>query len=344
MRLSLVVMTLLAATSGQSSVAASEMEACIFRQYGPNVAMVTYSYEGTNGEKDEVTGSGFLVSSDGHVITANHVLEPLPIDRVTVKSEKVTVRFGRRDADPIEAIIIKRNAADDLALLKVPIGGEPFSPLPIGTSVGLSVGAVLTTAGFPIGDIAVPESSLISSPNAYVAGTLKAWWQTSLALNPGNSGGPVFGTSGTVVGVAVAVREEAQLISYVIPIQYASDLLQSAGTTTVAKGFCNDADTVENRYAALKNHAEALQTTVDALQHEVTYLKAALTEQSATLGAALTNLRTYTPGAPNTGPMNTYSACPDGEYAVGITGISVPGGKSGYLANHQVLCRPLNIP
>ena len=92
--------------------------------------------------------------------------------------------------------------------------------------------------GYPSGAISIIPESLITSPNAVVSGKLKPWWQTGLALNAGDSGGPIFGPKGNVIGVAEAMRDSAQLISYVIPLQFGSGLLASAGATTVPEGPC----------------------------------------------------------------------------------------------------------
>jgi S1-C subfamily serine protease len=83
----------------------------------------------------------------------------------------------------------------------------------------------LVGLGYPDAAITLVPTGIITARNALVNDKLKPWWQTDLALNGGVRGGPIFGSHGTVVGVAEVMRgDNAQLISFVIPIQFASDL------------------------------------------------------------------------------------------------------------------------
>ena len=153
-------------------------------------------------------------------------------------SEKIEARVGGFSERSLSASILRRDPDMDLALLKLPSLADPYAFVTIGKSAVLDVGDRLMGMGFPQSDLAVIPAGEITSPNAVVADQLKPFWQTSLALTGGHSGSPVFGKLGAVVGVAAAVRRDAQIISYVIPVQYASVLLKNAEVETSRYGPC----------------------------------------------------------------------------------------------------------
>jgi len=80
--------------------------------------------------------------------------------------------------------------------------------------------------------------SLITATTVVVHGVMKPWWQTGLALNGGDSGAPIFGPEGTVVGIATSAAYSNDAQSFVIPVQYASELIAMAGAKVVPKGPC----------------------------------------------------------------------------------------------------------
>ncbi|CAN7647698.1 hypothetical protein ASC89_20705 [Devosia sp. Root413D1] len=249
-----------------------ETEACIYKQYGPGVAMVLFEYTAKDGTSGFTFGSGFVVSKEGYIITSLHVLRPPKVDAVAeadIAQRKYRVRLGSYEASALSASLEYSDETNDLALLKIR-QDERYTVLPIGSSTGFTVGDELTAAGFPSGDLDVPETSQISALNTYIGPLTpdpnnqpapNGWWQTSLALNPGDSGGPVFGADGTVVGVSAAMRDDqAQLISFVVPIQKATPLLAQAGVVLQTEGACkkNDKDLQElqQKYDALKAETE----------------------------------------------------------------------------------------
>ena len=226
---------------------AGTLSACVYDQHAASVGYIEYTFKKSSGVQDTTPGPGFLVSLDGYLITANHVISPDPNkatnDDTPIVSEKVVVRLGSITSDRIEGAIISRDIEHDLALLKIPTqaGKPPFVALPIGSSARAGVGETVTALGFPSGDVAVVPQSEITAANTYLHQKLLGYWQTGLSLNPGNSGGPVFGKLGTVIGIADAQRDDnAQAISYVVPIQYAETLLSNAGVIRSKVGPCAD--------------------------------------------------------------------------------------------------------
>jgi S1-C subfamily serine protease len=237
-----------------TATAKANQEACIFKYYSPGTVKIKYDYQTLKGSSGSTFGSGFFVSGNGHIITANHVIEPDEdnplIDGDRVVSDKVTVTVGSLQGKVEDGLIVKRDKDDDIALLKIPAGPAAWTSLPIGESGGMKVGDRLTGLGFPQGDITVVPEAPITSQNANVHGLQMAWFQTALALNKGDSGGPIFDASGRVVGIAVATRNDgAQLVSFVIPIQYALPLIEQAGAKLTDSGSCVDGPngTVEER-------------------------------------------------------------------------------------------------
>ena len=211
---------------------ATDIGQCIFETHGNSIAYIEYRYRTKDGGWDTTKGSGFIIAGDGHILTNNHVVSPNVADLGRpVVQDKVVVRLGGLEQDEHTATIIRRDETSDLALLKIGSRTPPWPIVPIGDSSRHRPGDVLTGIGFPGGDLAIVPASPITAANAVVYGVNKPWWQTGLALNAGNSGGPIFDSVGTAVGIAVATRDGAQQITYAIPMQYALDLAKAGGAT-----------------------------------------------------------------------------------------------------------------
>src|SRR4051812_20987774 len=138
------------------------------------------------------TGSGFVVSSDGYIVTNAHVVEG---------ATKVTVKVG--DGKTQTARIVGQDASTDLALLKVDASG--LKPLTLGDSGNVQVGDPAYAIGNPFGldrtlttGVVSALQRQISSPNGF---SIDDVIQTDAAINPGNSGGPLFDGQGNVIGV-----------------------------------------------------------------------------------------------------------------------------------------------
>jgi len=138
------------------------------------------------------TGSGFVVSSDGYIVTNAHVVEG---------ATAVNVKVG--DGKTKSAKIVGQDASSDLALLKIDASG--LKPLPLGNSDNVEVGDPTFAIGNPFGldrtlttGVVSALQRQISSPNGY---SIDDVIQTDAAINPGNSGGPLFNGAGQVIGV-----------------------------------------------------------------------------------------------------------------------------------------------
>jgi putative serine protease PepD len=157
-------------------------------------AQITQSSGGPFGttQQGTATGSGFVVSSDGYIVTNDHVVDG-------ASSGKVKVGDGKT----MDAKVVGTDASTDLALLKV--DASNLTPLTLGDSGQVEVGDPAYAIGNPYGlDRTLTTGVIsalqreISSPNGY---TINDVLQTDAAINPGNSGGPLFNAAGQVIGV-----------------------------------------------------------------------------------------------------------------------------------------------
>jgi len=156
------------------------------------------------------SGTGFIISSDGYIITNNHVVEG---------AESVTVTLY--DAQNYSAKIIGADAKNDVALLK--IDAQNLNTVKLGNSDNISVGETVVAIGNPLGELTYTVTSgIVSAENREVSESETSinMFQTDLAINPGNSGGPVFNLKGEVVGISTAKYSASSIegIGFAIPI------------------------------------------------------------------------------------------------------------------------------
>ncbi len=152
-------------------------------------------------------GSGFIISSDGYILTNNHVVAKSNGIFVTMTSGK-----------EYKAKIIGTDARTDVALLK--IDAKDLPPLPIGDSNKLKKGQWVLAIGSPFGLDSTVTSGIVSAINRDT-GDYLPFIQTDVAVNPGNSGGPLIDLAGQVVGVNSQIISQSggfMGISLAIPI------------------------------------------------------------------------------------------------------------------------------
>jgi putative serine protease PepD len=152
------------------------------------------------------TGSGFILRSDGYILTNNHVVE------AAVPDGQIQVQLN--NGVTLGASIVGRSPVYDLAVLKIRATGLPVAVL--GNSDDVVVGDASIAVGSPLGLAGTVTSGIISATNRPVAtgpsdaGSTQAdsyisALQTDAAINPGNSGGPLVNSSGEVIGVNSAI-------------------------------------------------------------------------------------------------------------------------------------------
>jgi S1-C subfamily serine protease len=148
-------------------------------------------------QRSEATGSGFLVRTDGSILTNYHVIQGAdPTSGVTVQFEDNVTR---------KATVVGQDPSNDLALLKVDLGGVHARPLAMGESANVQVGDPTLAIGNPFGLDRTLTSGMVSAlarqiqaPNGF---SIDNVIQTDTPINPGNSGGPLIDAAGRVIGI-----------------------------------------------------------------------------------------------------------------------------------------------
>jgi serine protease Do len=169
-------------------------------------------------------GSGFIVSADGYVLTNAHVVDG---------ADEVYVKLS--DRREFKARVVGLDARTDVAVLKIPAAGLP--QLAIGSSAKTRVGEWVIAIGSPF-DLENSVSAGIVSAKSRETGDFLPLLQTDVAVNPGNSGGPLINLRGEVVGINSQIYSRSggyMGISFAIPIEEAmrvADQLRSTGHVT----------------------------------------------------------------------------------------------------------------
>ena len=177
-----------------------------------------------------ITGSGFLLTEDGYIITNYHVVE-------TADQSDLPITVVLYDGTEYEAQIVGREDVNDLAVLKIEATG--LKPVTVGDSDAIQVGDEVYAVGNPMGDLEFSMSTGHVSALDRVITTSEAedipMFQLDAAVNPGNSGGPVYNTRGEVIGVVTAKYSDTDVegLGFAIPINDAIRIAEDL----VANGY-----------------------------------------------------------------------------------------------------------
>ena len=187
-------------------------------------------FEGTppGGQKSSL-GSGFVISTDGYVVTNNHVV---------AGGGDISVRLSRGGEYP--ARIVGTDPPTDLALLK--IDASKLIALPLGDSDALEVGEPVMAIGNPFGLDQTVTTGIVSAKERFIgSGPYDEFVQTDASINPGNSGGPLIDSRGAVVGINSAIFSQSGGsigIGFAIPVNLAKTvLLQLRDRGGVVRGY-----------------------------------------------------------------------------------------------------------
>ncbi len=165
--------------------------------------------------KQQSLGSGFIVDSEGYILTNNHVVEK-------ADDIKVTLSDGRS----YDAEVKGTDPKTDIALIK--IDAENHLPVAaLGDSERLEVGEWVMAIGNPFGLKQTVTVGVVSAKGRTIgAGPYDDFIQTDASINPGNSGGPLINMSGEVVGINTAIISSGQGIGFAIPINMARNIME----------------------------------------------------------------------------------------------------------------------
>jgi S1-C subfamily serine protease len=174
-------------------------------------------------------GSGMIVSTNGLILTNNHVVEG---------AQTLTVTTA--DGQELDARVIATDPDHDMAIIQA--RGGDLSAATLGDSSALEVGQTVLAIGSPLGEFtetvtrgivsALGREITVGDGNGSGEQTLTNLIQTDAAINPGNSGGPLINELGEVIGINTAVSRSAEGIGFAIPINEAKQLIDQAAATT----------------------------------------------------------------------------------------------------------------
>lgn len=179
-------------------------------------------------------GSGFIVKSDGYIVTNKHVVSDTSLEYVVVTNNGKKYNVNKIYRDPLNDIaIIKINPSDNV--------GNSLPPLTLGDSDKLQVGQLAIAIGTALGEFnnTVTTGVISGLGRGITAGSafegtaeqLDDVIQTDAAINPGNSGGPLLNSAGQVIGINTAVSQSGQNIGFALPINKVKDSISNFNQT-----------------------------------------------------------------------------------------------------------------
>ncbi|MFK5913998.1 MAG: DegQ family serine endoprotease [Woeseiaceae bacterium] len=184
-----------------------------------------YNYIKT-AQSNHSLGSGFIIDSDGYVVTNHHVIKD---------ADEIIVRL--KDRRELKATVIGSDARSDIALLKIEADNLPV--VKMGSSSKLKVGSWVMAIGSPFGfDHSVSVGVISATGRTLPSESYVPFIQTDVAINPGNSGGPLFNLDGEVIGINSQIYSRTggfMGLSFAIPVDVAKDIVEQLKKSGHAK-------------------------------------------------------------------------------------------------------------
>lgn len=205
------------ATTLTPAITSSVIQNSMSSVVGIYLSATTINYTGASEEEDLGSGSGVIITSDGYIVTNNHVVEG-----------GQNIRVCLQDGSEYEATLIGTDSYSDLAVIKIDATGLPAATL--GTSSSMTVGDPVFAVGNPLGVLSSSVSQGIISGldrTINVDGHNMTLMQTDAAVNPGNSGGGLFNANGELIGIvnAKSYGLDVEGIGFAIPMDTAKSII-----------------------------------------------------------------------------------------------------------------------
>lgn len=205
------------ATTLTPAITSSVIQNSMSSVVGIYLSATTINYTGASEEEDLGSGSGVIITSDGYIVTNNHVVEG-----------GQNIRVCLQDGSEYEATLIGTDSYSDLAVIKIDATGLPAATL--GTSSNMTVGDPVFAIGNPLGVLSSSVSQGIISGldrTINVDGHNMTLMQTDAAVNPGNSGGGLFNANGELIGIvnAKSYGLDVEGIGFAIPMDTAKPII-----------------------------------------------------------------------------------------------------------------------
>jgi S1-C subfamily serine protease len=238
--------------------------AAIYKRVSPGVV-----YVASRTDQGLASGSGFVIGTDGSIVTNDHVVEG---------ARSVSVRFSEK-SDPIAATVVGTDPSTDVAVLHVdPAKAQDgLKPLQLADSKALQPGEPAVAIGSPFGLQGTVTSGIVSAlgreiqaPNGF---TISGVIQTDAAINPGNSGGPLLDRSGRVIGIN-------------------SQIATNGTNANSGVGFAVPIDTVKTVVPQLEAHGKIARAWLGVSTSDATPRSGALVRQVTGGPASKAGLRT----------------------------------------------------
>jgi len=195
-----------------------------FREFFGDDFGVESSPEAETQTQELSSGSGFIISEDGYIITNKHVVAYEDVDYSVVLNNDKTYT----------ATVVDRDTVTDLAVLKIE-ADEKLPVVELGDSSSLEIGQTVIAIGNALGEFSNTVSTGVISglSRTVIAGNmgniekLTNVIQTDASINPGNSGGPLLDSSGKVIGINTAMASRAQNIGFAISINEVKSVIDT---------------------------------------------------------------------------------------------------------------------
>ena len=219
------------------------------------------------------SGSGFVLTQDGYIVTNYHVIEE------AAENSSVTIEVSFANGNKYDAKLVGGEKDNDVAVLK--IEADDLTPVTLGDSAKLVVGESVYAIGNPLGELTYSFTDgivsaldrLITTGDSGNSTTLNVL-QTNCAINPGNSGGPLFDSYGNVVGITTAKYTQsssgvsAEGLGFALPINDVKDILADL----IAHGYVTGKPYMGVQVMNVSSEAQRYGVTAGAAGAAVSYV------------------------------------------------------------------------